>query len=348
MRLSAGVLTCAAWMALTGTACAAEPAATSPDAAMTTRPGARQPSALEAAAMGDWDVRTPDGKELTAQVIAWGVGKYQMNLLARYATPIREDAIAVLEGKEEGNEINFAGKGYTAKLVGNNLTLLKEGGPVPMPFMKSERKSPTLGAKAPEGAVVLLDGTNLDQWQKVDGKPAEWKLVEGGAMEIVKSGNIESKKGFGDAKYHIEFRTPFMPDERGQKRGNSGVYIQGAYEIQVLDSYGLEGVDNECGGIYKVSKPRVNMCAAPLTWQTYDITFHAAKFDETGKKIQNAKISIDHNGVSIHSDLELPNATAGGKYKEDPKGPAGLFLQDHGGDPVQYRNIWVQELSEKK
>jgi hypothetical protein len=149
-----------------------------------------------------------------------------------------------------------------------------------------------------------------------------------------------SKRTFGDHFLHIEFRTPFMPASRGQARGNSGVYVQGRYEVQVLDSFGLEGKDNECGGIYRLAAPRVNMCFPPLAWQTYDIDFVAARYDAAGKKVANARITVKHNGVTIHDNLELPSATPG--YK--PEGPEklGLFLQNHG-NPVVFRNIWVIE-----
>jgi len=175
-------------------------------------------------------------------------------------------------------------------------------------------------------------------------KEPQWRLVEGGAMEVApRSGSLLSKRAFTDHRIHLEFRTPFMPDKRGQARGNSGVYVHGRYEIQVLDSYGLEGLDNDCGGIYKVSAPRVNMCAPPLQWQTYDITFQAPRFDPAGKKTRNARITVVHNGVPIHEDLELPGPTPGGIASDERPEPAPLFLQDHS-DPVRYRNIWVVDF----
>jgi len=172
-------------------------------------------------------------------------------------------------------------------------------------------------------------------------KTCRWKLVEGGAMEVYR-GSLASKGQFGGHKLHIEFRTPFMPKARGQARGNSGVYVQGRYEIQVLDSYGLEGLDNECGGLYKIAQPLVNMCAPPLQWQTYDITLHAAQVDASGNVVKNARMTVVHNGVAIHDDLELKQTTPGG-VSYDLSKPGPVFLQDHG-NPVQYRNIWVQPL----
>jgi hypothetical protein len=195
---------------------------------------------------------------------------------------------------------------------------------------KVHRESKTLGAKPPEGAIVLFDGTSADGWE--DGKTVEGNLL--GAT------NCSTKKTFGDHTLHIEFRTPFMPKSRGQGRGNSGVYIDSRYELQVLDSFGLEGKDNECGGIYSINAPKLNMCFPPLAWQTYDIDFSAARYDEQGKKIKNARATIRHNGVVIHDDLELTKGTPG-RLPEGPE-PAGLFLQDHG-NPVVYRNVWVVE-----
>ena len=208
---------------------------------------------------------------------------------------------------------------------------------------KTERVSPDLGKRPPEGAVVLLDGSNLDQWRKRGSEDAiTWKLLPGGVMEVAKGGDIVSKEKFGDHQLHLEFRLPYMPKSFGQGRGNSGVYIQGRYETQVLDSYGLEGFDNECGGFYQIRRPSVNMCAPPLQWQSYDITFHNAKRDADGKKTANARITVVQNGVTIHANFELPHCTPGAQDEKEGE-PAGLLLQDHG-NPVQYRNIWVKRL----
>lgn len=131
-----------------------------------------------------------------------------------------------------------------------------------------------------------------------------------------------------------------MPEHTGQARGNSGMYLLDQYECQVLDSFGLEGLDNECGGIYKASRPAVNMCFPPLAWQTYDVDFQAARFDPDGKKLKNAVVTIRHNGITIHEKLELPEPTPGGSQNDER--PGALFLQNHG-DPVRFRNIWIVE-----
>jgi hypothetical protein len=207
---------------------------------------------------------------------------------------------------------------------------------------QTQRVSPDLGKRPPDGAVVLFDGSSLVQWQSREGKPAAWKLLPGGVMEVAKGGDIVSKEKFGDHQLHLEFRLPYMPRAFGQGRANSGVYLQTRYETQVLDSYGLEGLDNECGGFYQICRPLVNMCAPPLQWQSYDITFQAAKLGADGKKTANARVTVLHNGVKIHDNFELPHVTPGGLNNTEGE-PAGLLLQDHG-NPVQYRNIWVKRL----
>jgi hypothetical protein len=133
-----------------------------------------------------------------------------------------------------------------------------------------------------------------------------------------------------------------MPEKRGQGRGNSGVYLQGRYEVQILDSYALEGRDNECGGIYKVGPPLVNMCAPPTQWQTYDITFRAPRFDANGKKIELSTLTVVHNGVTIQNEVKAKGPTTAAPDLTE-KGPGGIYLQDHG-NPVEYRNIWLVEL----
>ena len=206
---------------------------------------------------------------------------------------------------------------------------------------KPEDKVDVKSTAAPEGAIVLFDGKSLEAWVSRNDpkKPAPWKLVDGGAMQVGGGDIITNQKFDGHFKLHVEFRVPYMPTASGQGRGNSGVYVQGRYEVQVLDSYGLDSHDNDCGGIYGIAKPLVNACKAPTIWQSYDIEFLAPRFAD-GKKTEPGRITVLHNGIKIHDDVKLTkdNTTAG--LGGDPSQPGPILLQDHG-NPVQYRNIWL-------
>ena len=266
-----------------------------------------------------------------AQVIALGDGKFKG---IGYSGGLpgegwkRGDDKYEAEGELKDGKVTFKFDSYEGVLKDGVLSVMVDGKSVGE-MKKVERKSPTLGAKAPEGATVLYGGKeDADKWN--NGKVSE----DGYLM----SSNPETKEKFGDHTLHIEFRTPFMPKARGQGRGNSGVYIQSRYELQVLDSFGLDGADNECGGIYSINKPIVNAALPPLVWQTYDIDFKAAKYSADGKKTENARVTIKHNGITIHDDQELKHGTPG-RHNEGPENDA-IYLQDHG-NPVVYRNIWV-------
>jgi cytochrome c553 len=197
---------------------------------------------------------------------------------------------------------------------------------------KIERQSPTLGAQPPIGAVVLFDGTQKsldDHWNPGAKRTADGLLIQG-AM---------TKEKFRDYTLHIEFRTPFQPSARGQGRGNSGVYHQGRYETQVLDSFGLTGKNNETGGIYEVRDPDLNMCFPPLIWQTYDVDFTAARFDDSGRKTDDAILTVRLNGVLVQNTVKVPAPTRAAPLAESPE-PGPIYLQDHG-NPVRYRNVWL-------
>jgi mono/diheme cytochrome c family protein len=195
-----------------------------------------------------------------------------------------------------------------------------------------ERQSPSLGAKPPFGALVLFDGTQdslAKHWNSSAKRTEDGLLIQG----------VTSKDTFRDYTLHIEFRTPFQPKASGQGRGNSGVYHQGRYETQILDSFGLEGKNNETGGIYSVRDPDINLCFPPLTWQTYDIEFTAARFDTAGTKTSDAILTVRLNGVVVQRDVPVPGPTAAAPFAENNSdGP--IHLQDHG-NPVRFRNIWV-------
>ena len=266
------------------------------------------------------------------QVIALGDDKFRA-VIYKFGLPGAgwdKSAKTEIEGKRAGEVITFtsATAGLTCSLAKGAFTIKSDqaGGGV---MKKVHRTSPTLGAKPPEGAVVLFDGTSAAAWQngKIDDR------------NFLKSGT-RSKDIFTNFTFHIEFFLPFKPYGRGQDRGNSGVYFQDRYEVQVLDSFGLKGENNECGGIYTKHKPAVNMCFPPLVWQTYDVDFTAAKFDDAGQKTKNAVMTVKHNGVLIHDQVEINSTTtASGIGSVTPVG--GPFqLQDHG-NPIYYRNIWL-------
>ena len=206
--------------------------------------------------------------------------------------------------------------------------------------------------KVPSDAVVLFDGTDLSQWTDSKGGESKW-IVKNGAMESVKGGGyIQSKRKFGSCQLHVEFATPSTVKGSGQGRGNSGVFLMGEYEVQVLDSYNNHTYpDGQCAALYGRNVPLVNASAKPGEWQSYDIIFHRPIF-VGGKVVERAKatFTVLHNGVVVHDHVVLQGGTgwkgqhAISDYKPHAdKGP--ISLQDHG-NPVLYRNIWVRELAD--
>ena len=195
--------------------------------------------------------------------------------------------------------------------------------------------------KPPENAVVLFNGKDLNNWRQRNGQPATW-TVEDGVMTVVK-GDILSEEKFRDAFIHLEFRVPDMPEATGQAKGNSGVYVQGRYEIQVLDSYGINiPGKGDCGAIYNQFAPLVNACKPALEWQSYDIIFRAARVNDEGEVIETARMTVLQNGQVIQNNVILMGPT-GGAIDHNVGEPGPLLLQDHG-DKVQYRNIWMVHL----
>jgi len=207
----------------------------------------------------------------------------------------------------------------------------------------------------PNEAIVLFDGTDFSHWTHANGQPVKWQIVDGAMRDpalreakiVPGSGSIVTKRQFRDFKLHVEFKTPQLPaDVKGQARGNSGVYLQRRYEIQILDSFGLPPKDNECGSLYTVKAPDKNVCKQPGEWQSYDITFHAARFEgqsKNAKKVKNARITVWQNSVLIHDDVEIPNKTGAGQ-PERPE-PGSILLQEHGSE-VMFRNIRIVPLDE--
>jgi hypothetical protein len=199
--------------------------------------------------------------------------------------------------------------------------------------------------RPPSDAIVLFDGTDLSAWRGQDGDAA-W-IVEGGAVTVLAgSGDLFTKRPFGDVQLHIEWRTPAEVSGDGQGRGNSGVYLMGLYEVQVLDSYENRTYANgQAGSVYKQHIPLVNASRPPGVWQTYDIVFRAPRFDTDGALIAPAFMTVLHNGVLIQTHVELagPTVYIGLPRYEAHAEKLPLMLQDHD-NPVSFRNIWIREL----
>jgi hypothetical protein len=300
------------------------------------------------AVMGNWEGRWygDDGSEgpLAAQVIAEGKGNFQavISVAVEGTGPFPGE----MRGEDRGSTVEFKGKvdiGYEFGGVYQLSGSISEGrfagrfsgsqNQGRFELKKVEKSSPTLGAKPPEGAVILFDGKELSKWVKGENDPNPWLSV-GDAMEV-RNGSIHTVEEFGSFKLHLEFRTPFEPEDRGQGRGNSGVYLPDNNEIQVLDSFGLTPRNNECGAFYGTAAPKVNACLPPEEWQTYDVTFIAPRFDENDECIKKTVVTVLQNGVKIHDQVELSPKRRASK--------APILLQDHG-DKVQYRNIWLVPL----
>jgi hypothetical protein len=262
--------------------------------------------------------------ELAAQVVARGGGKFDVYFLegglpgAGWNGKTRIKSAATLDADEKTATIK--GADFTGTITLGTETLLSAESEKFGKFelVRTVRKSPTLGAKPPEGAKVLFDGTNADAW-----KPGK---LAGDLLPVA----ADSKESFKFAKLHIEFVSPFMPYAGGQGRGNSGVYFigQSGPEIQVLDSFALKGENNECGGLYSQRAPDVNMCFPPLSWQTYDVELTR---DPESKNKDAVKITVYHNGVKIHDQVGIGSKDSG-----------PIHLQNHG-DKVFYKNIWIVE-----
>jgi hypothetical protein len=308
------------------TACAANQEITDPAEA------AKDPDFLiqgEYQGEGNWQGNGP--VKVGAQVIALGKGQFKV-VVTKGGLPgdgwKRGEPQFSLDGNRSDLTTTLSGDNFSGKIADDRMTIADKDGQTKLELKRTVRHSSTEGAKAPEGAVVLFDGTTAENF------------VPG---TLLPDGNLLSeettKQGFGDYTLHLEFRLTYMPELRFQARSNSGVYLHSCYEIQVLDSFGLEGEDNECGGFYQLRKPDVNMCLPPLTWQTYDVHFIAPKYQD-GKKVADAKVEVRHNGVVIHPEFALSHATPG-RLEEGPA-PRPLYLQGHN-NHVEYRNIWLKE-----
>jgi len=289
---------------------------------------------------------TPDGKKgrITAQLRPTGAGKYD-GFVEFYRAKALEGALKLTSSPDA--PLTF--KGETAKGADGSLMAqidggcaLKDGklsgafkgelGEGTFDAQWSLHESPTMGAKPPANAVVLFDGKSTNQWTDF-----HWKITPEGSM-VVSGGDIHAKEKYANYNLHVEFKTPFMPDKQGQERGNSGVYLQNRFEVQVLDSFGLFPLqNNDCAAIYSVKAPDSNACFPPGQWQTYDITF--VQGNVARKELPT--VTVVHNGVSVIEKFEIPAAIAEKGTGGESANTGFLRLQDHG-NPVEYRNIWVE------
>jgi hypothetical protein len=333
------VVVCLIALGLASWLCAAEGAA--PSKAPAAKAAAPRPTEEPDDGIQGLYVGTLGGAKAEARVIGLKDKTYKVILTAGEG----EGAVKVeLNGKLDGGKVVLAGAGgETATIADKKLTGEAKGPKFELTY--TVPKSPTEGAKPPAGAIVLLafepgKAPLLDAWSDMKGGPAAWLPQDDGSL-LVKGGNIKTRKDFGNVRLHVEFRCPYMPAGTGQGRGNSGVYLQSRYETQVLDSFGLAPKDNECGGIYSVSAPKVMASFPPGVWQTYDITFRAPKVAD-GKIVEPAVATVAHNGVMIHENVKIDHVTTAG-VSGPIVSPAPLMLQDHG-NPVRFRNIWLEEL----
>ena len=213
-----------------------------------------------------------------------------------------------------------------------------------IPWQKPPVVTPGEGSQPPSDAVVLFDGSNLDAWKNAE----NWAVVDG--VAVPKKGELVSKQSFGDMQMHVEFATPAEVKGSGQGRGNSGVYIMGLYEVQILDSYNNETYfDGQAASLYKQWPPLVNACRPPGEWQSYDIVFNAPKFNDDGGLAEPAYVTVLQNGVLVQNHSELQGGTSWDTppaYKKHAD-RLPIHLQFHG-NPVRFRNIWVRELKDRK
>lgn len=282
------------------------------------------------AVQGEYEGKVGGDGKFAAQVIAEGDGKFTAVLFNNGLPGAGGERTKIaLKGVTKDASIDFTGEGAKGAIQSDKFRGTLEEGTEKRDFelKKVERKSPTLGMKPPAEAIVLFDGSNTKEW--VDGKLMEEKYLGVGTRTVRK---------FKNYTLHLEFRSPFMPFSKGQARGNSGMYLNDQYEFQILDSFGLSGENNECGGYYSFTKPAVNMCLPPLSWQTYDVEFRIAEFAD-GKKVKPAVATVKLNGVAVHDKYEIPRFNGGGGQMDESQ-PGSIFVQDHG-NPVYFQNIWI-------
>ncbi|MEO0509801.1 MAG: DUF1080 domain-containing protein [Verrucomicrobiota bacterium] len=299
---------------------------------------------------GIWPQRNPS---LVARVVGRKTGSYEVQFMNAFDRRAEIEFGAIVKPKK--GAIHYADDKVRFEIRGDRLTgahkFMKHGKTVWAPFelMKVERLSPTIGLPPAPGAQQLIN-PGLEQWQHPKGNIPSWKYIGDGILECYpkkagnkKGGNLETKNGYKDIELHLEYRLPYEPENSGQSRANSGLFIQGVYEIQILDSYGISPGWTDCGALYKVSPPKINACLPPGLWQTYDVTFKAARFDDEGKMTSPPEITVLHNGKVIHLDQPMAEITQFSETNRMGKHPTEakpILLQDHG-HPIQFRNFWI-------
>jgi hypothetical protein len=310
--------------------------------------------------VGSWKGQFLDKRKdpnVVARIIGLGDHTYRIQLLPEFdkrAAFYIETEASYSDGKMTFDQGEWSGVVTDSMFTG---TMNDKGKSYHFELRKIERRSTSIGRPAPKGAIVLFDGSDLDAWIHPNrpGASPIWK-IEDEAMVLVpgkrvdgkrRKNDLVTKRSFTDIELHLEFKLPYNPGKRSQGRGNSGLFIQDFYEVQILDSYGLEGMWNECGALYKQAPPKVNMCAPPGQWQTYDIVYRSPRYNQAGNIISHAVITVAHNGKLIHNQVKLRHPTANSQKRRmtdaAPKEPAPIKLQDHN-NIILFRNIWVREL----
>ena len=315
---------------------------------------------------GEYIGKLEDGGKLGCQVVSLGDGVFQAVLYSGGLPGAGWDGKnrSIMDGKLKGDSATFSAasgerkhvaatrgmekqpsstrvslvtefppsghKPCEARIVGDKMTGVADG--TPFTLSRTIRNSPTLGQKPPSGAIVLFDGTDMKEW-------SGGSINEKFGTLMPQPRDLMSRRNFNNYTIHLEFMLPYQPAYRSQDRGNSGFYQVHDYEIQVLDSFGMDGAHNECGGIYSHKGSDVNMCLPPLVWQTFDVEFTNSVVKD-GKKVKDAVISVRHNGVLIHDGFAIPGKSKHGVRRSPEGTPGPIKLQNHR-EPLQYRNIWI-------
>ncbi len=282
----------------------------------------------------DLDISRPDSarERWGLQVVALGAGQFSATSYEGGLPGNGWNRVArePWQGAREGDQLVLRQADRTIRVQRGQAVVHDVQGRVVGTMPKVLRRSCTLGARPPASGVVLFDGSDASAFKNAK--------TNQGLLQV----GTELVSRYRDYTLHLEFCVPYMPHARGQGRGNSGVYLQSRYEVQILDSFGLEGKNNECGGLYQYVAPDINMAFPPLSWQTYDITFHSPQFDADGNKVQDARLTVLHNGVAVHNCLRVERKTGAGRAESPELLPTKL--QDHG-NPVQFRNVWLVDLA---